>query len=89
MDRKELAKELLKIAKELAGAKDKRELRIMTMFDVMNDTPTTSLKVVAKGTMDDVNNWAKRKGLVWNESRKELFGGYWYDKKNGEAYLIT
>jgi hypothetical protein len=77
-----------KLAKELT-AKDERELRVMTMEDVMNDTPLLRLKVVFKGTMDEVNDHAKKKGLVWKDSRKEIFGGYWYDKNNGEAYPIT
>jgi hypothetical protein len=83
-----IASELVKLAKELT-AKDERELRVMTMEDVVNDTPLLRLKVVFKGTMDEVNDHAKKKGLVWKDSRKEIFGGYWYDKDNGEAYPIT
>jgi len=77
-----------KLAKELVG-KDERELRIMTMEDVMSDTPLLRLKVVFKGTMDEVNDYAKKKGLVWKDSRKQIFGGYWHDKDNGNAYPIT
>jgi hypothetical protein len=88
MNRIAVAQELVKLAKELTG-KDERELRIMTMDDVMSDTPLLRLKVVFKGTMDEVNDHAKKKGLVWKDSRKEIFGGYWYDKDNGNAYPIT
>ena len=81
-----------KMAKRVAArilAAETRELRIMTWDDVMNDTSVTSLKAVAKGTLEEINQWAAQKGLEWKESRKNIFGGYWYDKRNGEAYVIT
>lgn len=79
------------IEKYIVEAKkdEQRVLRIMTMDDVMNDTPITQLKSVAKGTFKDLQVYAKKKKLIWNNSPKQIFGGYWYDKKNGEAYMIT
>lgn len=63
------------------------ELKIMTMDDLINDTPLPKLKTVAKGTKDEIEDFAKKKGLIWKNSQKLMFGGYWYDKKNGEAYM--
>ena len=87
MDNKKIARELLRIADKLDGG---YKLRVITMDDVMNDTRDDDLKVVYEGSLDDINDYAKNKlRLLWKNSRKQLFGGYWYDKKNGEAYLIT
>jgi hypothetical protein len=36
-----------------------------------------------------VNAWAKKGGLEWKPSRREMFGGYWYDKRSSEAFIIT
>lgn len=83
-----IASQLVKLAKVLVSEKT-FELRHMTMDDVMNDTPLTRLKIIHKGTMDEINAFAKKKGLEWKDSRRQIFGGYWYDKKNGEAYMIT
>jgi cation transport regulator ChaB len=83
-----VANELVKIAKELDGG-GSRELRILTMEDVMADTPMLKLKVVFKDTLEEVNAWAKKGGLEWKPSRREMFGGYWYDKQSSEAFIIT
>ena len=66
---------------------DKLTLRIMTMDDVMNDTRMTDLKIVAKGTFKELQEWSKKNKLVWKDSSKKMFGGYWYNKTTGDAYL--
>jgi len=88
MNNRIIAAKLVKLARALAAEKT-YELRHMTMDDVMNDTPITRLKVITRGTMDEINAFAKKKGLEWKDSRRQLFGGYWYDSKSGEAYMIT
>lgn len=66
-----------------------KSLRLMTIDDLANNTPLMKLKVVKKGTKEDLERFAKKKHLVWKDSKTFMFGGYWYDKKNGEAYLPT
>jgi hypothetical protein len=63
------------------------ELKITTMDDVMQDTPLMNRKTVAKGTPDKILDFVNKKKLVWKDSPKLMFGGYWYDKKNGNAYM--
>lgn len=63
------------------------ELKITTMDDLMNDTPLMRRKTVAKGNPGEILDFVKKKGLIWKDSPKMMFGGYWYDKKNGEAYM--
>lgn len=66
---------------------DELTLRIMTMDDAMDNTKIHNLKIVSKGTFQELQEWSKKKKLVWKDSPKQMFGGYWYDKKTGEAYL--
>ena len=63
-----------------------RELRAMskTKFQFLLDLP-----IVAKGTLEELNNWALEKGLTWKENKNYLFKGYWVDKQNSDSYLIT
>ena len=88
MNRIAVAKELVRLAKELA-ADSQRELRIITMDDAMSGTDMLSLKVVHRGTMEEVNAWARKKGMVWRPIREQMFGGYWMDRDSGNAYIIT
>jgi hypothetical protein len=68
-------------------AKSQFELKITTMEDVMNDTPLPNRKTVAKGTPDIIYDYVKKKKLIWKDSPKLIFGGYWYDKKSGNAFM--
>jgi len=44
--------------------------------------------VVFSGTMDEVNDYAKKQGYKWRKDSKMLFKGYW-DNPGGDSYLIT
>jgi len=63
------------------------ELKRMDMDDVMMDRAIHNLKTVATGTMDDLWAYAKKNNLIFRNAPKQMFGGYWYDKKTGIAYL--
>jgi hypothetical protein len=63
------------------------ELKITTMEDLMKDTPLMDRRTVAAGTPDEIYEYVKARGLVWRNAPNLLFLGYWYDAKNGEAYI--
>jgi hypothetical protein len=67
----------------------KIQLRVMTMDDVMNNTLLTDLHTVTKGTWEDIEIYVRKKNLIWKNSPSQLFGGYWYERKSGKAYLPT
>jgi hypothetical protein len=48
-----------------------------------------NLKMVYRGTLSDLQAWAESKKLAWKNSSKDTFGGYWYDGKTHNAYIIT
>jgi hypothetical protein len=66
-----------------------KELRVMTMDDLIQDTPITKLKVVAKSKDKGIEKFVKTQGLQWKDSPKMMFGGYWYSPKTKEAYMPT
>ena len=72
-------------------ADHQRELRIIDEAEV-KASPFRSMldyKVVTRGSLQQLKQWAAKKGLEWKSKPQELFKGYWVDKKNGDAYLIT
>jgi len=89
MNRIAVARELVKLAKELVSFEDERRLREMTIHDILAEKPLMNLKMVYRGTLSDLQAWAESKKLAWKNSSKDAFGGYWYDKQTHNAYVIT
>lgn len=58
----------------------KMTLRKQTFEDVQNNTDLLDLPVVFTGTRDECKEYAEGQGCEWKDSRRHLFGGYWYHK---------
>jgi hypothetical protein len=84
-----VAKELVRLASLLVSFEDERRLREMTIHDIIAEKPVLNLKMVYRGTIDDLKAWAESKKLAWKNSSKDTFGGYWYDTRTHNAYIIT
>lgn len=72
------------------GTEEQAVLKILDAEAVKNDTPITDLKVVKKGTVKDLNDWAKAQGFRWKTDAQNLFGGYYVDDKDekGDVYYF-
>jgi len=75
MDRQKVARELVKIARELESA------RYFVLKKISLDGQEED---VAKGTLPKLNRWAKARGCQFVKD-DSLFGGYWVDD-DGTSY---
>lgn len=53
-------------------------LKLQTFQDMLNDVPMNDLPDVFTGTSEECKAYAEQYGYVWKDSRKMLFGGYWF-----------
>ncbi len=54
------------------------ELRLESFQDCIAEVTLTKLPVVFQGTPAQCRNFAEKAGYTWKDSRRMLFGGYWY-----------
>jgi len=69
-------------------------LKLQTFQSMLNDVPMTDLPDVFTGDSADCKAYAERYGYQWKDSRKMLFGGYWFkpsfidqSKPEGEQFV--
>lgn len=92
MNKNIIAKEILKLARELAATKDVPQskgsfcLRLLDDEAVKKETAFGQLKIVTKGSIGELNKWAKSKGLNWKDDKYSMFDGYWVNA-HGDAYI--
>jgi len=53
-------------------------LKLQTFESMHNNVPMVDLPDVFTGTHEECKAYAERYGYVWKDSRKMLFGGYWF-----------
>lgn len=79
---------LVKACLKVQSNKGKVLVKWQTMDDIMNDTPIDKLKTyIACDSFETCKKQMEEESVVWKESKQFPFNGYWYDKKQGEAFI--
>lgn len=71
--------------KRVASAGNKIALKFV--LNRQYGTNDRDVEMIAKGSLPQLNNWAKKRRLKWIKN-SNIFGGYWVDTGNGDAYLF-
>ena len=65
-------------------------VREQTFDGVCNDTPLLDLPIVFEGDIQQCNEYCRnREGFIWKPSSRILVGGYFYNREDSVALLIT
>ena len=66
------------------------EVRKHTFDDVINDVPVLELPIIFTGSFKEVMDFCQQQpGFVWKDSKMMLPGGYFYNKTESVALLLT
>ncbi len=66
------------------------DIRLQTFDDVLANVDFTALPVVFSGNINECMAYVKsQENYVWKDSKKLLFGGYWYNKNESKVLLPT
>lgn len=60
------------------------EAKVVGLFKIQ--FPSGKKELTKKGTMKQLNQWAKKQGFDFKKEPGSLFGGYWVNLKTREAY---
>lgn len=63
----------------------KRELKLMTIDRVHDNSPLLSYPTVFVGTSDECSDYAKLGNFEWKNNNMMLFGGYFVNNETGDC----